>query len=152
GSSTWSSTAMQVTTLGKDGDTVTTAIQIYDSQGTAHNLSLTFTKVANDVWNLTGTIPAADGTVIDGQANGITFNDNGSFSQVTGTGVGDPDMTFQFIGISTPQTISFDFGTPNGFNGLTQFGGGSSAAATNQDGFAAGYLTSVSVGKGGIIN
>jgi flagellar hook protein FlgE len=152
GSSSWSSTAMQVTTVGKDGDTVTTAIQIYDQQGTPHDLSLTFTKVANDVWNLTGTIPSADGTVIDGQVNGITFNDNGSFSQVSGSGVGDPFMTFQFNGISVPQTIGFNFGSQNGFNGLTQFGGSSSASATNQDGFAAGYLTSVSVSKGGVID
>lgn len=152
GSTSWALHTMTVTQLGKDGDTVNTAIQIYDPQGTAHNLTLTFQKQANDTWNLTGVIPPADGTVVDGSVQGITFNDNGSFLQVTGSGAGDPFMTFQFNGISQPQTIGFNFGTQNGFNGLTQFGGGSSAAATSQDGFAAGFLTSISVGKGGVIN
>lgn len=35
---------------------------------------------------------------------------------------------------------------------MTQFGGDSSAAAVNQDGFASGYLTGLSFGQDGIIN
>lgn len=152
GLTSWTNHSLAVTTVGKDGDVVTTAIQIFDSQGTGHTLSLVFQKVANDTWNLTGSVPSNEGTVIDGQVNGLVFNDDGSFRQVTGTGAGDQFMTFQFNGISKPQTISFNFGTPNGFNGLTQFGGNSSAAAIRQDGFAAGFLSSLSVGKDGIIN
>ena len=63
------------------------------SQGTPHNLSLTFQKVAADTWNLTGTIPAADGSVVNGSIQGITFNDNGSLRLVTG----NAQMTFQII-------------------------------------------------------
>jgi flagellar hook protein FlgE len=58
-------------------------------------------------------------------------------------------------GISPPnpaQTITLNFGTPGGFNGLTQFGGATSAAAVDQDGFGAGFLTSVSVASDGVIN
>lgn len=144
----WSNHVSTITTTGKDGDTVTTAIQIFDPQGTAHNLSLTFQKTAADTWNLTGTVPPADGSVVNGSVQGITFNDNGSLRLVTG----NAQMTFQFNGVSTQQTVNFNFGSPNGFNGLTQFGSASSAAATSQDGFAAGFLSNISVGKDGVID
>ncbi len=147
GTMAWSNHALAVTTSGKNGDTVNTAIQVFDSQGTDHSLSLTFQKVSANNWNLTASIPAADGTIVSGAVQGIAFNNDGSLRLVTG----GAQMTFQFTGISTPQTISLNFGTPNGFNGLTQFGSPSSAAAVNQDGSAAGFLASVSVGKDGIV-
>ena len=50
------------------------------------------------------------------------------------------------------QTVSLSPGTTNGFGGLTEFGGATSAAATSQDGFAAGFLTSLSVGQDGVIS
>jgi flagellar hook protein FlgE len=139
------------TVEGKDGDTVKTAIQVFDTQGTAHTLSLTFQKVANNQWNLTGTVDPAEGTVLDGQVDTILFNDDGSFRQAGGSGAGDLDLQVQFNGLSTPQSINLNFGTSNGFDGITQFGGGTSAAATNQDGYAAGFLTAVSVAQDGVI-
>lgn len=147
GTMPWNTHGLAVTTLGKNGDTVNSAIQVFDTQGTPHNLSLTFQKVAPNNWNMTGTIPAADGTVVTGAVTGILFNNDGSFRQVTG----NSSMTFQFTGLTGPQTINFNYGTANGFNGLTGFGGTSSAAAVSQDGFAAGFLTSISVGKDGVI-
>src|SRR5262249_32511555 len=80
--------------------------------------------------------------------NGITFNDNGSFT-------GNPptaSMTFQITGLSAPQTVTFSLGNVNSFNGLTQFGGDSTATATNQNGFAPGFLTNVSFTRDGIVN
>lgn len=149
GMTQWNNHTLQTTTVGKNGDTVTSAIQIFDSQGTGHTLSLTFQKVASNTWNLSGSIPSSDGTMITSQITGITFNDDGSFRQVTGPTTA---FKFQVNGLSTLQTVAFNFGPPNGFTGLIQFGGTSSAAASNQDGFAAGFLTSVSVGKDGTLN
>lgn len=147
GTMNWTSHALAVTTTGKNGDTVNTAIQVYDSQGTAHSLSLTFQKTGANSWSLTGSIPAADGSIVNGSVQGISFNNDGSLRFLTGTG----QMTFQFNGIANPQSVTFNFGTPNGFTGLTQFGGASSAAATSQDGFGAGFLASVSAGKDGVL-
>ena len=48
--------------------------------------------------------------------------------------------------------MTLSLGIAKGFGGLTEFGGADSAAATNQDGSAAGFLTSVSVGQNGVIN
>jgi flagellar hook protein FlgE len=148
GASSWGLHGLQVTTPGQNGATVTGSIQIFDAQGTAHNLSLTFQKQAANNWNLTASIPASDGTMINSTIQGITFNNNGSFQQASGTGT----ISFTINGLATPQTIAFSFGSANGFNGLTQFGSASSASATNQNGFAAGTLSSVSIGQDGTIN
>jgi flagellar hook protein FlgE len=148
GASSWSNHAFQVTTAGADGATVNAAIQVYDTQGTAHTLSLTFQKQAANTWNLTASIPASDGTMINSTVNGITFNPDGSFRQAGGSG----SISFSVNGLPTPQTVNLNFGTANGFNGLTQFGGASSAAASSQDGYMAGTLSSVSIAQDGTIN
>jgi flagellar hook protein FlgE len=143
---------MLLTVDGKDGDTVKTAIQVFDTQGTPHNLLLTFQKLGNNLWDLTAAIDAAEGAVLDGKVGTILFNDDGSFRQAGGAGVGDADIAFQINGLSSPQTILFAFGATNGFDGLTQYGGATSAAATEQDGFTAGFLTGISVAPDGIID
>ncbi len=148
GQSSWSSHALQVTTAGAAGATVTAPIQVYDTQGTAHTLTLTFQKQANNTWNLTASLPPTDGTMTNPTVTGITFNPNGSFLQVNGSGT----VSFTINGLPTPQTVALNFGSPNGFNGLTQFGGGSTAAATAQNGYAAGTLASVSIQQDGTIN
>jgi flagellar hook protein FlgE len=149
GGSNWADHTLAVTAAGANGATVNTSIQIYDPQGTAHTLNLTFQKQANNTWDLTGQVAASDGTMVDNQISNITFNQDGSFSQVNGaTGT----MSVQFNGFAAPQTLSFNFGTANGSDGLTQNGGASSASATGQNGFATGSLSTLSIGEDGVIN
>ncbi len=79
------------------------------------------------------------------------FND---FKQVIRGTDGDDSITFQITNLASfgnPQTITLGFGSPNGFDGLSQFGGFTSAASTSQDGFAQGTLVDVSVEADGII-
>ncbi len=152
GSTRWANYTPTLTTAGKNGDTVSTAIQVYDTQGTGHNLSLVFQKTANNTWDLTAALTAGEGTLTDATVSGITFNQDGSFQQVTGTGAGDINLVAEFTGLPTPQRIQLNLGAPNDFNGLTQFGGTTSAAATVQDGFAAGSLATVSVSQNGTIS
>src|SRR6185436_15705470 len=97
-------------------------------------------------------INPAEGVIADNLVSNINFNEDGSFRQVTGIGMGDAGITVQFNGFSTQQDVSFFFGTPNAFDGLTQVGGKSSAVATGQDGFEAGFLTSISIAQDGVMN
>jgi flagellar hook protein FlgE len=115
GASAWSAHGLQVTATGQNGATVNGAIQVYDTQGTPHNLSLTFQKQGPNTWNLTASIPAADGTMITNTVSGITFNSDGSFRQITGPGT----ISFQINGLAAPQTITFNFGTPSGVRRFT---------------------------------
>lgn len=141
-----------LTTDGRNGDSVTSGIQVFDAQGSPHTVTLQFTKQGPNVWDLTATIPTGDGTVVDGGVQGITFADDGSFVGVTGTGVGDAQISLQITGLTNPQTIDLSFGTSGGFDGLTQFGSPSGAAAIGQDGFAPGSLSRLSVDEHGMIN
>ncbi|HKI35951.1 MAG TPA: flagellar hook protein FlgE [Gemmataceae bacterium] len=139
------------------GTTVPTAIQIFDSKGTGHTLTMTFTKTANadptqtpptgDQWTVSASVPPSEGTVT-GTLGPITFNSDGSPASFGSTSLA---LDFSASGASATQTINFNLGTASGFAGLTEFGGNSTAAATNQDGFASGTLTSVSIGKDGVI-
>ncbi|MBI3407986.1 MAG: flagellar hook protein FlgE [Planctomycetes bacterium] len=152
GATSWSSHPLTATTVGQAGDTVSTGIQFFDTQGTAHNITMVYQKQGNNVWNMTASMNPTDGVLTDNSVTGITFNDDGSFRQVTGTGAGNGFLTVQVAGLGTPQTIALNLGTANGFDGLTQVGGNSSAVAREQDGFAAGFLASVSVAQDGVIN
>jgi len=152
GGLSWGNHNANITSIGKDGDTVKTGIQVFDSQGTAHNLNLVFQKQANNTWDMTGEVNPGEGTLLDPLVSNINFNEDGSFSQVTGTGLGDDAISVQFNGFANAQRISFDFGRSAGFDGLTQVGGNSSAVATGQDGFSAGFLTSLSVSPDGVMN
>ena len=152
GGSNWANHNLNVSATGATGTSVNTSIQVYDPQGTAHTLNLTFEKQANNTWSLTGAVDPSDGTMVDNLVNNITFNQNGSIAQAGGAGSGSATMSVQFQGFAAPQTLSFNFGTAGGFNGLTQTGGTSSAAATGQDGFASGFLSTLSIGQDGTIN
>ena len=55
---------MNTTVTGKDGDQVNTSIQVYDTEGNAHTMTLTFQKQANNLWNLNAAINPADGTML----------------------------------------------------------------------------------------
>jgi flagellar hook protein FlgE len=151
GASNWSDHALAETVTGKNGDEVNTGIDVYDSEGTAHNVALTFQKQSNGSWDLTAAIKPTDGTVVSGTVTGIQFNDNGSFRELNGANPGNGTLVFDFNGLSAPQSIALTFGAPNGFEGLTQVGGASSASASGQNGFAAGFLDSVAVTSDGTI-
>lgn len=86
-------------------------------------------------------------------AGGRTLFDDFSVA-VNGTD-GDDNITFEInnlANVSTPQTVNFNFGLANEFNGLTQFGGFNSVTARSQDGFGPGTLVSKAVSSDGTVN
>ncbi len=147
GKTNWANHSLGVSTTGSAGASVQSAIQVYDTQGNAHNINLTFQKQTNGTWNLTAQMNPSDGTLTNNTITGITFNADGSFRQAGGSSI-----TAQFAGLTAPQTIAFNFGTAGGFDGLTQMGGASGAAAVGQDGFAPGALNSLTINQDGTIN
>ncbi len=110
------------------GDVYITTIPIFDTLGASQRVTLTFNKSASNTWDVTPTMRAGDGTVSDA-ITAINFNNNGSFSSITGTS----SITITYPN-SITQTVTLDFGTPHTFEGTVQFGGTSGAAAISQDG------------------
>jgi len=152
GSTAFDAHQFEVVTKGVEGATRTTSIMIYDGQASPHTLTLTFTKAADNLWNLSASIPTEEGVMIDGKIDGLTFGDNGALQAITGTGEGDLGIEVQFAGLMATQTINIDLGDPGATDGVTQYGGESQpVTAKDQDGFAAGSLGSVSIRQDGTI-
>jgi flagellar hook protein FlgE len=88
---------------------------------------------------------ATEGVINNGTINGIRFNSNGSLT--TGNA---SQFSFTFNNTSgVSQSLGIDLGTASQFDGLVMTGNSASAAATNQDGYAAGELLTVGFTQGG---
>jgi flagellar hook protein FlgE len=101
---------------------VTTAIDVYDAQGTARTVSVQYTKVSPTQWSVTAT----DGGTVT--TSTLTF-------AADGTG-------------PTPATLAVG-GLTIDMSGMTGYSGTNTAAAVKQDGYAVGTLSSFGVGPDG---
>jgi flagellar hook protein FlgE len=146
----------EVTTVGGE-EVKNINITIYDSQGGKHVLAGAFvrTDTAN-TWDMILTSISGDITEItfdNRRINGMEFYaNNGSFKGLNDTSADTNDLAITFAhDTANPQTISISMGTTGQFNGLTQFKGNSTAVAREQDGYAAGSFSAVSVNNEGIL-
>jgi len=106
-----------------------------------HPVTMTFTRDASDpaMWSLVATMKASEGTITNGTISNIRFNSDGSLTTGNAT-------TLNFIFANTGgvgQSVAIDIGTASKFDGLVMTGNKASAAATDQDGYAAGELLAV---------
>lgn len=138
------------TTAGKAGDTATSVIQVYDSQGTAHNVTFTFQKVSANTWDITASINPNEGTIQgfgeDNTVAGVIFNADGSLQSVAGNSqsamlVTHNPMTVSGTGATSTTTLeSLDQHTPAG----TPYAAGDSITITGTD-FSGNAITPVVV-------
>jgi len=128
-----------------------TNIEIFDSQGNSHVMSAAFVRTdARNTWDMVVTSLAGDVSLQDRRIQGITFLADGSFG---GLQAGEPSslrMTFMHDPTNV-RTINVNMGTVGEFDGLSQFGGSSTVAPSGQDGYAAGWLNSLSVTREGVL-
>ncbi len=136
--------------IGKEGDKVLRTAELFDSSGAAHQISMEFSKQSDGSWNMNASIGADDGFMVDGQVNGLTFLDDGTFAQVGGIGIGDSNIEVHFAGQSSSQTMEVDFGEPGTISGLGQLGT-ASALEVSQDGFSPGELSDVHIDADGTV-
>jgi len=139
GGADWTNHVMTVTTNGAGPDTVTTSAEVFDTAGTARQLTFEYTRQEDGAWNLNVSMPAEEGSVINGQVTNIVFNADGSVLSPSAA-----NISVQFDGQGT-QALSLDLGQPGGFSGLTQFGGDGDVIVGSQDGYGAGTLGTMQV-------
>lgn len=151
GSTSFSSHGFLVSATGKDADVVRGGVEVFDARGTAHTLGLTFTRQVDGTWNLSVSMDPSEGTILDGEVNGIQFQNNGTFAQVLGTGLGDAGIEVQFTGDTTIQNVAVNFGTAGEYDGLTALGA-PSALSVDSDGHPPGTLTGVQVDSDGTLH
>ena len=148
----------QMATAGGEAVQPTT-LSIYDNQGNSYTLSATFVKTkATNTWDLVINDVAGPGevTLTTRRISGIEFMPDGSFK-----GLADPNgkLRFQLSFAKegdVPKDINVNLGTPGLNDGITQCGTnsgtqGSTATASGQDGYASGWLSSLSVSQSGMV-
>lgn len=140
GTSSWPNFVLEQDGTGPD--TAVTSIDVVDSQGRTHPVTLTFTRSTTDptIWDLNAVIDPAEGVVQQASIGQIRFNDNGSFNVIGG---GTNTLSFTWNGISATQNVAVDLGNSGQFDGVAQLGNTATVAAIDQDGFAAGTLLNV---------
>jgi len=112
---------------------------VYDSQGNAIPLTLTFTKSAANTWSVVPTTTMAGVTPSGGGS--VTFNGSGKVA----TG-GTLSLSLAMTNGSTPtEPITLDLSQ------ISQLASTPSSLSSNTDGASAGTLTSFTVGQGGDI-
>jgi len=128
------------------------AVQVFDSLGNPHTLTLTFTK---DVtlpnrwtWQISVLEPAE---VSGGDTGSVTFDQNGaleaySYSQGASSFTFDPKT-----GADVPTDVVFNFGTIGSANGLTQYSSTPTVIARDQNGYSSGVLDNVTIDDTGTV-
>jgi len=129
----------------------TTAINVFDGQGTAYPLTVTFTKAGEaNAWRFSVSVPEP-AEVLSGATGTVYFDaDNGAFAslQYDGNATGltlDPGSGEQL-------NIAFNAGTPGLFDGITQTTAPTTTIAATQDGYAMGTLESIDIDGDGVIH
>ncbi len=121
----------------------TTTVQVFDSLGNAHNLSIYFMKTAANTWQAFG------------ESDGVPLNAGAPIGTMNFTSAGTIDTattTLPFTlsvpittGATSPQAIALDF------TGSTQFGSNFGVTRVSQDGFTSGRLLGFSIASDGVI-
>ena len=147
-------------TAVNEAETFATTITVYDSLGAAHNLTLNFTPVdtnadgVRDQWTYDVTAPGAEvaggtaGTPFSIATGVITFDANGQLTAPAGN-----------VTVTTPawanggaaQTIDWQLFDSAGAGVLTGFSGPSAVSSTNQNGYSAGRLRTLTIDNDGLI-
>jgi len=133
--------------------THTTSIDVFDSLGSKHTLTLHFRKFYTSespdkptVWKWYAEVPEP-ATLAQPASGDIKFNPDGSINSFN-----PPSLVFNpNNGANIGQAIQLDFGTLGKFDGITSFEAPSSTSGQTQDGYPGGDLEQLVVDQTGTI-
>jgi flagellar hook protein FlgE len=140
-------------TVGAANATFTSPIQVVDSEGQTHVLTVTYTETAPGTWGYNVTIPSADLTGGTGAATSVatgslTFDANGNLlTPAAGAPIAVP-ITGLADGASD-LALNWNLYDANGNPQITQYDSASTNLSSSQDGVQAGQLTGISIGANG---
>jgi flagellar hook protein FlgE len=131
------------------GTAVPAPVTLYDSLGTAHQATVTFTKTAANTWNYSVTLPSGDAASSSGTTGTLTFDGAGNLINPTGTISG-----ITFTGMSDgAQDMNFSWNLSGAAgSSITQSTSASNIAGTTADGYASGTYQGFSVDGNGIVD
>jgi flagellar hook protein FlgE len=141
-------------TVGSANATFSSPIQVYDSLGTSHTLTVSYTETAPNTWTYNVTIPSGDVTGGTGQATQVatgtlTFGTNGQLTSPASTAGVVPISVTGLADGAADLSINWNLYNQNASGTITQFSQASANTATSQDGVSTGTLTGMSIGNNG---
>jgi flagellar hook protein FlgE len=123
---------------------------VYDSLGTAHQVAMKYTKLADNSWAWSASVASSDTN--DSKAvtssGTLSFNTDGTLSS-SGVSPTNPTLTFSPSGGAKQEQIALNFGS--GFSGVTQTSSSSVMSALSQDGSPTASMTNMSIDQYGNI-
>ena len=131
-----------------------TPVAVFDSLGTSHVLTFTFTKSAANTWDYQITVPAEDvgatGNPVAVSSGSLTFDGSGRLTtpaaDVAGIAVNN------LADGADPMSLTWNLYDDNSSPIVTQVAGPSATSTTRQDGFSSGTLRDYSITGDGVIN
>ena len=132
------------------GTTFSSPVQVFDSLGSSHQVTITYTKTGTNTWNYSVALPAGDATGVPSNNTGtLTFNSAGKLTSPTGSvaNITFPGLTDGASNLSFNWNLNDSSGNPT----VSQLASASSNSGTLQDGFASGVYQSFTVGSDGVI-
>jgi flagellar hook protein FlgE len=154
--STTSTQNVSATTLSISADEdrepniVAGSINVFDSLGTPHLITVNFTKIGDNQWTYVASVPGTDtASGLEESLTGtIVFNNDGSISpgNISPT---DPHLTFDPSGGGATLNVKLDFG--NNFEGVTQTSSDSKILGLSQDGSSSAVLNDIQIDQYGNI-
>jgi flagellar hook protein FlgE len=147
-------------------NTFTSTMQVIDSLGATHNLSINFTQSGTaNTWNYTVSIDGGDvtggtaGTPVSLATGSVTFNSSGILQSVTPSGgaAGTAPVSVAIPPAGTTYTLADGAANmsmnwnlfSNGSGQITQYGEASAPGTSTQDGAQSSQLSQFSINSGG---
>jgi flagellar hook protein FlgE len=146
-------------TVGSPSGTFSSPMQVYDAEGNAHTLTVTYTETSPNNWSYAITIPAVDvgatgPDVALGSGGTLTFDGNGNLvSPPPGSGTGSVQIPLTLANganIGNPTgTLTWNLYDAAGKPTISQNAQASTNLSNTQDGSQAGSLVGVDIGANG---
>jgi flagellar hook protein FlgE len=144
--------------VGQASGSFSTPIQVVDSLGVAHDLTINFQEQSPGNWNYDVDIPGQDlssgtaGTPSSVASGSLTFDANGVLTSPTGPA----QIAIPITGLAdgaNDLNINWNLATESGAGTplITQYAATSAVSASSQDGVPASQVTQVSIANGGAI-
>jgi flagellar hook protein FlgE len=140
------------------GGTWATPVQIYDTLGTPHVMTLSFDKTGTNSWKYTLTAPGDDvtggtaGTPFQIGTGTLTFGSDGKLSQVDGAAPADVTFTTPtWKDGAAASTLKWAVLDANSAPTLSSFSSPSATSSVDQNGSAAGQVKNISINSDGQI-
>lgn len=134
--------------------TFSTPIEVYDSLGNSHVMTLDFWKTSSASagspaqWTWAASVPAADGTTTS--TGTLQFDQNGNLVSPSAAAAAP---TISITGLTDgANNLTVNWNLYSGTNStITQYAQTSSMSTNTQDGSAAAQMTQISIGNGGVV-